>query len=106
MLLLQKLFIADKKKWKHEKYRGGETILKENWYALFIVTQKDISVEQALKCMGVKTNYTKKDPHDIVKETKRMVDLKRKGYSYRDISRMYGLNYSTIRYRIMRVERK
>jgi len=40
------------------------------------------------------------------KETRRMIDLKRKGYSYRKISRMYGMNYSTVRWRIIRAERK
>jgi DNA invertase Pin-like site-specific DNA recombinase len=77
--------------------------LKENWYALFVATQREISVEQALKRMGVKTGYV---ANDKKKETRRMIDLKRKGYSYRKISRMYGMNYSTVRWRIIRAERK
>ena len=77
--------------------------MKENWYALFMATQREISVEQALKRMGVKTGYA---TNDKKKETRRMVDLKRKGYSYREISRMYGMNYSTVRWRIIRAERK
>ena len=77
--------------------------MKENWYALFMATQREISVEQALKRMGVKAGYA---TNDKKKETRRMVDLKRKGYSYREISRMYGMKYSTVRWRIIRAERK
>lgn len=77
--------------------------MKENWYAFLMATQREISVEQALKRMGVKTGYA---TNDKKKETRRMVDLKRKGYSYREISRMYGMNYSTVRWRIIRAERK
>ena len=29
--------------------------MKENWYALFMATQREISVEQALKRMGCKS---------------------------------------------------
>lgn len=68
-----------------------------------MATQREISVEQALKRMGVKTGYV---ANDKKKETRRMIDLKRKGYSYRKISRMYGMNYSTVRWRIIRAERK
>jgi Sigma-70, region 4. len=77
--------------------------MKENWYAFFMATQREISVEQALKRMGIKTGYS---INDKKKETKRMVNLKSKGYSYREIARMYGMNYSTVRWRIIRAERK
>lgn len=75
--------------------------MKENWYAFFIATQRDISVEQALKKMGVKTGYA---TNGRAEETKRMIDLKKRGYSFREISRMYGMPYSTVRWRISKAK--
>jgi DNA-binding NarL/FixJ family response regulator len=79
--------------------------MKENWYALFIAIEKSVSIEQALKYMRIKTNYVKKNEDELIKETEKLIALKKKGYSYKKIADICNMSPSTIRWRITKLKR-
>lgn len=76
--------------------------MKENWYALFICINKDISIDKALAAMGLhgasargrqenprKSKYSREDVKLIVK-------LKQEGKSTVEIGEIVGLNKNQV----------
>jgi hypothetical protein len=81
--------------------------LKENWYALILAVEKCISCEKALAKMGVSGEpHVRRTHNEVQQETKEMLELRKKGYTVRQIAEIYRLSYWTARSRIERAKGK
>ncbi|MCH3962662.1 MAG: hypothetical protein LKE46_00070 [Clostridium sp.] len=81
--------------------------MKENWYALILAVEKGISCEKALVKMGVSSEpHVRRTHREVQQKTKEMLELRKKGYTVRQIAEIYKLSYWTARSRIKRAKGK
>lgn len=73
----------------------------ENWYALFICINKEVSVDKALICMGLnkRVHGKQKNPRKSkysIEFTREVVKLKDSGKSYKEVGEFFNLNKSQV----------
>ncbi len=75
----------------------GRIVMRENWYALFVAIEREVTVEQAFEIYahGELKNklITKDDERD-------MQQMKKQGMTYKDIGKIYGVTACTVCHRI------
>lgn len=80
-------------------------IVIENWCALFIATQFEISPEQAFETFW-KGKLPRKNLNITKEDELEMRKLRLKGMKYKDIGVMYGLSKDAVYRRLNRIEKK